>query len=142
MKTLSDYTIYCTEEQTKKVLELGAPIAFDTYYSSIGIENAISGRNKNEYVLVYNPHRHDDYLCKVLTIPTAEQLIGWLEEQGVWIHFCKPNQRPELLSYSISNMGNPFRRVFIGGEFPTRKKATLAAIDAALEYLSNNNLIK
>lgn len=26
MKTLSDYTIYCTESQTKKALELGAPI--------------------------------------------------------------------------------------------------------------------
>lgn len=33
METISDYTIYCTEEQTKKALELGAPIVYSNTFS-------------------------------------------------------------------------------------------------------------
>ena len=107
---MEKYTIYCTEEQTKKALKLGAPIEY-------------------EYgVLIYK---------SFLVFPTAEQMIGWLEEQGIWIHFCKPNQRPKLLSFSVSNINEPFRRAFVGGEYSSREEATLRAIDAALDYLSN-----
>lgn len=65
-------------------------------------------------------------------------MIGWLEDKGIWIHFSKQNQRPSLLSFSISNINEPFRRTFVGGEHKTRKEATLAAIDAALNYLIEN----
>ena len=45
------YTIYCTEEQTKKALELGAPI-------------------ESEYI---------ELICKSFLIyPTAEQMIGFI----------------------------------------------------------------
>lgn len=98
-KTMNDYTIYCTEDQTKKALELGAPIELWSEY--------------------HKKQEHDFKLdtpipCKqftngycVASCPTAEQMIGWLEEQGVWVHFCKPNQRPTLLSFSISNINKP-----------------------------------
>lgn len=110
---MDKFTIPCTEEQTKRALDLGAPIKIECFSTATEV-----------------------YWRDV--IPTAEQMIGWLEEQGIWIHFCKPNQRPKLLSYSISNINNIYQRVFIGKEFYSRKKATLAAIDDALKYLINN----
>lgn len=110
------YIIYCTESQTKKALELGAPIEVDFQFNSkTAIINKITYR-----------------------VPTAEQMIGWLGEQGIWIHFCKPNQRPELFSFSVSVPNELFKRVFIGDEFASRKEATLAAISAALDYLIKN----
>lgn len=128
---MTKYTIYCSEEQTKKALGLGAPIE--------------RGHESSRYFNIGVPTFFDenDEICRVknsvIFIPTAEQTIGWLEEQGIWIHFCKPNQRPELLSFSVSNIKEPFRRVFVGGEYNSRKEATLAAIDAALDYMAHKN---
>lgn len=124
---MNKYTIYCTPSQAKKALELGAPIEYANNYNA------------------YLPHKMIDFVgesgkmeCAQFVIPTADQMIGWLEEQGIWIHFCKPNQRPTLLSFSVSNINDPFRRIFVGEEYIFRKEATLAAIDAALEHLENN----
>lgn len=62
---MNKYTIYCTPEQTKKALELGAPIKECGYYfkKQIGC-NTISDTDLH-------------------IIPTAEQMIGWLEENGI-----------------------------------------------------------
>lgn len=118
---MNGYTIYCTKEQTKKALELGAPIDILPNYAEYRMFPLVKCKDGNERPCIF---------------PTAEQMIGWLEEQGIWIHFCKPNQRPELLSFSISNIKEPFRRVFVGGEYNSRKKATLSAIDRALDCLT------
>lgn len=62
MKTISDYTIYCTPEQTKKALELGVPI------------------EKKEIQVCDNAKHffwHDDFYYNY---PTIEQMIGFLEE--------------------------------------------------------------
>lgn len=106
---MNSYTICCTSEQAKKALELGAPI--------ITCEN----KRKNTLDIV---------------IPTAEQMIGWLEEQDgiISVEIRKYSKWCYQIaiydaSYDISRM------------FKTRKEATLAAIDVALEYL-NNKLIK
>lgn len=64
MKTISDYTIYCTPEQTKKALELGVPIEKK--------EIQVCDNAKNFFW-------HDDFYYNY---PTAEEMIGWLEEQG------------------------------------------------------------
>ena len=64
--------------------------------------------------------------------PTAEQMLNWLEEKYIdsitirrlekgWEYTIIYNGKEECLSY-----------------FSTRKEVTLAAIDAALEYLTNN----
>lgn len=116
-----NYTIYCTETQTHKALELGAPIEV--------------GRKGNRYFNIKIQTYYDNVKKSTIYIPTAEQMIGWLEDQGIWIHFCKPNQRPNLLSFSVSNINEPFRREFVGGEYSSRRDATLTAIDAALDYL-------
>lgn len=130
---MNKYTIYCTEEQTKKAFELGAPIQTFGYPDLGEIKEKVLKLNRQAEL-----YTTDDGGLMVGQIPTAEQMIGWLEERGIWIHFCKSNQRPELLSYSISKLNKPLKRVFIGGEFPSRKAATLAAVDAALDYLIKN----
>lgn len=118
MKTISDYTIYCTPEQTKKALELGAPIKYT-------LERLIDS-------------------CFKPIIPTAEQMISWLEEQGMLIDVSfigtdKPKmQGDKIFIYHVFDLNEwkeliPFSRIY-----SSRKEATLASIDAALEYLSNN----
>lgn len=98
------YTVYCTTEQTKKALKLGAPIA--THWS-----------------IMTNDWIYDN--------PLTEQMIWWLEERNM---FC------EIRHYEY------FHHSYVNGKylghFSSRKEATLAAIDAALDYLSNNNLKK
>ena len=100
------YTIYCTAEQTKKAIELGAPIEI---------------RKK--------------HLCNVGLIEkvTAEQMISWLEEQeGIKdIAIAQPFHWVFIISDDICYHST-------GEGFETRKEATLAAIDAALDYLSKN----
>ncbi len=58
MKTLTDYTIYCTNEQVQRLKKLNAPLA------------------------PYSDDKRDKYYKKR---PTAEQVIGWLRERGICI---------------------------------------------------------
>lgn len=114
---MNRYTIYCTEEQTKKALELGAPIE----------------QYKAAYVSELFPYcvEYKDDVRVVTVYPTAEQMIGWLEEQENIAEIC------------IKRYGNWRYEIYIEpyhhqeeGGFLSRKEATLAAIDKALEYLS------
>lgn len=111
MKTISDYTIYCTEKQTKKALELGAPIE----YANNDYNESLSPIEKGLYAI----------------IPTAEQMIGWLEEQGLLFQTTK-------IGTLVLKEDNRVLKVCTG----SRKEATLAAIDKALEYLVDNKLLK
>lgn len=103
---MNKYTIYCTEEQTKKALELGAPLEYHC---------------PNEREIVY--HR-----------PTAEQLIGWLEEQVDNIDIIRYNDRTWLYLFFPKNSSQYESE----DKYQSRKEATLAAIDVALDYLSKN----
>lgn len=111
------FEIRCTEEQTLKAIKLDAPILVtpaELYEELPHFNMAIDGENAS------------------IIIPTAEQMLGWLEEQEPIKEVCV------LLigswEYIISNGSeNPL----CGFDFNTRKEATIAAIDAALEYLSN-----
>lgn len=118
MKIISDYTIYCTKSQTKKALELGASLNID--YHSNDFENSVKIRN----------------LCYA-KIPTAEQLIGYIEAQLCIDHIriFRYNNGWDW-SYTIYLSNNETIEIC---HFNSRKEATLAAIDAALEYLSNKN---
>lgn len=115
---MNRYQIFCTPEQTKKALELGAPIKAATFTRPGDGKKVVEIGEYNLY-----------------SIPTAEQMIGWIEEQGSitdigiylvfqWGYYIYNGK------YCIKNNN---------GKYLTRKEATLAAIDAALEYLSNNN---
>lgn len=125
---MNTYTIYCTIEQTKKSFELGAPIELLPNYTEYRVFPLLKCKDGNDRPCI---------------IPTAEQMIGWLEEQGIYIivpiplikDFNKNDfSKADAFEYRIVINGNePY-----SGEYLTSKEATLAAIDLALEYLINN----
>ena len=116
--TMNRYTLYCTAEQTKKALELGAPI------------------EKKEIQVCDNAKHFFWYDGFYYNYPTAEQMIGFLEEQAsicsieidcdtinkVWMYFLYTNKEETTEWKSL---------------FPSRKEATLEAIDVALNYLTD-----
>lgn len=108
------YEIPCTEEQAGKALKLGAPI-------------------KHKEVTDFEVHLLD---YNITEIPTAEEMVGWLEEQGIQItlHVSCFNEWGCMVYNTLMLSG----LVFESSWRKTRKEATLAAIDAALDYLSNN----
>ena len=122
---MNNYTIYCTKDQTKKALELGAPIEYE-------LENPINYETleREPYVV---PRMGEDGE-PILVATTAEQMIEWLEEQeeidSIEISLNKNWE------YFIADYYGELNMFRIG--FYSRKEATLAAIDRALEYLSNN----
>lgn len=64
--------------------------------------------------------------------PTAEQMIGWLEEQEEILGICIIRDYGWFYQISIKNAPRNF-----SATFHSRREATIAAIDAALEYLEN-----
>lgn len=120
METISDYTIYCTPEQTKKARELGAPIEVKT------IEEAPKDWQGKAYFTG---------MATCAKLPTAEQMISWLEENNIeTIIVCKKDGGDYGYTVYHTSHRSPLQHFW----FSSRKEATLAAIDAALEYLSNN----
>lgn len=122
---MDEYTIFCTEAQTKKALELGAPIPnhkLDNHYA------------ENLPKLWF----YKDGNCYQKT--TAEQLIGWLEEQKDIgeILVSKDWDEDELYTWTFDFYNGEYDHIGQGGSYNSRKEATLAAIDAALEYLTTN----
>ena len=110
---MDKYIILCTEEQIRKAYELGAHINFDYYADDF--QNAIKVSNK-----LY------------AEVPTAEEMIGWLEEQGYYIEI-----RKSFIADFQSLVHNDHITIFYGECFLSRKEATLVAIDAVLDYLEN-----
>lgn len=123
---MNEYTIYCTEEQTKKALELGAPIQFASI-NDIRLRRYIEVESNN----------------KVYVIPTSEQMIGWLEDNKLIIQiecseYCDYFYRIKRITYYQESGDYELNNVDYVYDFSSRKEATLAAIDAGLDYLSNN----
>lgn len=105
---MNQYTLYCTEDQTRKAFELGAPIRY---------KDTLDNRERGKF-----------------ETPTAEQMLGWLEEQNIAIdlhaYFKVNNSRINHYEYTVTDS----TRVFNGNKI-TREEATIAAIDKALNYL-------
>lgn len=121
---MSDYTIYCTLEQTKKSFELGAPIEILPNYTEYRVFPLLKCKDGNDRPCI---------------IPTAEQMIEWLEGQAVIdeINISKNWDEDGDYVWSFDFYDEKYNVIGQGGSYPSRKEATLAAIDAALEYLSN-----
>lgn len=124
---MEKYTTFCTEEQTRKALELGAPIRFKT----------LCHYDLQDGKFIPYPDLDIDINGEPILIPpTAEQMIGWLESHDSIFSI-------EITIVSIAKMEWRWR-LFAKGIYKTEslfsspKEATLAAIDAALEYLSKN----
>lgn len=113
------YNLYCTKEQAERAYKLGAPI-----------------KELEEFNAV--PACTIGLSSKLYEIPNAEQMIGWLEEQGLAIdtEWSWGGQVTIWVWY------NPDKEHVYTSHANSRKEATIAAIDAALEYLEDNDLIK
>ena len=116
---MNKYTIYCTEEQTRKALELGAPINTEINYTRTG----------SQFEGIYNDGKTFYYL------PTAEQILNWLEEHKLQIVITVSSTDRWIPIIYETSSSHP---LYIGENTDSRVKATIAAIDAALEYLSDN----
>lgn len=104
---MNEYTTICSEEQTKRALELGAPITIKHVMGEDGIVK--------QYIPIS---------------PTVEQMIGWLEEQdGIEeITVCKTGMWVWGKNHTLIK-GSP--------NYSSRQESSLAAIDVALDYLTN-----
>lgn len=118
MKTLSDYTIYCTKAQARKARELGASIEVKT------IEEAPKDWQGKAFFTG---------MATCAKYPTAEQMIGWLEEQESIKSIVV--DKTDCWQYVI--WGSNGNVIWCDTNFKSRLEATLAVIDTALEYLSN-----
>lgn len=122
---MNDLTMRCTQAQTMMALLLGAPI------------------ERQGYTTIKDNELPDDWFSagsECYHIPTCEQMINWIESKwSVRFHVCS-DQLGESYEYFVRKL--PFQPTkdayFSDFEFATRIEATLAAIDATLEYLFNS----
>lgn len=115
---MSDYTLFCTVEQTKKDLALGAPIEYASD-TDVCCGNYFSMTRNEE------PYR---------VLPTAEQMIGFLLDNGIADIVISRKMNPYAFGFNV------WYEIINGllheeKQYSSRKEATLAAIDAALDYL-------
>lgn len=122
---MNKYTMYCTPEQTKKALKLGAPIKI------------LLDTGNNIPVYVYTPTAIIDgkYGTFEYIIPTIEQMVGWLESKGLCVEAAKYSGNIYIPYTDSGEIG--YNIADVSKDYNSRKEATIAAIDAALEYLSN-----
>lgn len=114
MNTMSDYTVYCTEEQTKRAYKLGAPIKKD-YSVHFGVKS----------VHISPEHEGSFYA----TIPTTQQMIGWLREKGLIVFVTYV----DIYESHVYDKGCTM--ISSKRYFESFQEAEFAAIDAALDYL-------
>lgn len=109
---MNRYSIFCTEEQTKKAFALGAQL-----------EEVNSINEPKHWVAIDNT---------TYKVPTAEQMIGWLE------------QNARISDIDIFRSGSTYWAFYVTKflgiieskkEYFSRKEATLVAIDEALDCL-------
>lgn len=115
---MNKYQIYCTEDQTKKAFELGAPLIRYNCYIHRFVNPC--GIGKECYI-----------------VPTAEQMIGWIEERLMGSIDITLDNPPIKWKYEVWNKNFTCYECEEG--FASRKDVTRAAINAALEYLSNKS---
>lgn len=118
---MNRYAIYCSEEQTKKALALGAPI--ETYKP-----------------IIINSKAGGSFTTPTIETITAEQMIGWLDENGVTANIIPNYVGVNPISTQYRFAINVRSKIIDSIEFyPSHKEATIAAIDAALDYLIKTN---
>ena len=117
---MNRYTIYCTPEQTRKALEIGAKIITEP--------NCI--HTLSQFRGVYNDGETFFHL------PTAEQMIGWLRTKGFRFKIIEYDKETYWqIHYDDTNWLNH-------GETIKYEEATLAAIDAALKEVEHLDFCK
>lgn len=113
---MDKFAIYCTEEQVLNALMLGAPI------------REVGSESDAKKCLQHSKN------FRFYEVPTAEEMIGWLETRGEFRIEISTGISDIWFYYVHISYGTNYKNLFYGG-FDSRKEATLAAIDAALDYL-------
>lgn len=111
---MDKFTQYCTTEQTKAALLLNAPIESEEWNRNYPLTRYWFG---------------DEKTMHCYHIPTIEQMLGWLEQQGFLVS----------MHYSIDGYCNVcatkgFNRIYESG-YMSKNRALLCCIDNLLEYL-------
>lgn len=130
---MEEFTILCTKEQTLKALKLGAKIktAMSKYNATIANKNCEQGKESfDEYQKKGIIFLSNGFSAMAYIIPTVEQMIGWLRSKGF---------RFKITEYKTETFWKIVcENWFTCGKNTYPKEATLAAIDAALDYLILN----
>lgn len=123
-------------EQAKNLKEIGFPqYSILYFYDRIGNLIYIEQCDNQEYS-IFNKVFND---VKRYDAPSLELAAKWLrEEKGMWIHMCKPNQRPSKWSSSVNGLN---ARFWIPcQEYDEYDEALSAGIDKAIEIIKEGKL--
>lgn len=136
---MTEYNLYCTPEQTRKGLELGAPIKiFGNEYMTRDLVKRAKEEGQIE-VIEKEMNRVDHATVigdLIFCIPTAEQIMQWLESKGIKISIMYGYDECGRWSYDID--GEMYMDLQPIGTYTSRKEATNAAIEETLNYLMNH----
>lgn len=122
---MNKFTIYCSQEQTKRAYELGAPIE-----KSLGISHGVKTTS-------ITPEHEGSFYG---VIPTVEQMKGWLEEQHqIYLHIAPTTNGIDTnwLYTMLFDFGHDEEIWHVDDShvYESRKDAMMDAIDEALKYL-------
>lgn len=120
---MDNYTIYCTKEQVIKAFELGAPITKEP--SKLPLCGCVCLEEKDD--ITGAPY----WLMPV----TAEQMIGWLRAKGFVFYIAEYNDH---VFWRVANNHDKIWYKY-DDKIKDSKDAIISIINAALEYLKNNN---
>lgn len=124
---MQDYELRCTAEQTRRAYALGAPINdYDGVIYDFDERGCISVEGTPVLEIEQDEKRDWFY------IPTTQQMIGWMREQGVWI-YVKGYRQYNTFYACLQKQG--LTRAEFTDDFEKPEQAELAAIDVALDYL-------
>lgn len=111
---MEEFSIYCTEELTKRALKLGAPI------DNTGTPDDMSS--------ITFCHEYDNGDWVIVFRPTAEQMKNWLKRvHKIYIHIYEW----DFWEYDMSYNGQYYEGMF----YKTEEEALFAAFNVALDIL-------
>lgn len=123
---MKEFTIYCTEEQTRRAYELGARIERHVVFCEGCVRIGKTVNNERLYGIA----------------PTAEQMCGWLRERGLHAYaFPSNGNTGEIYIGEVDELTNNGFACLLSTEAKEPEQALLAAIDLALDYLSNSKYL-
>ena len=111
---MDKFTQYCTTEQTKAALLLNAPIESEEWNRNYPLPRYWFG---------------DEKTMRCYHIPAMEQMLGWLEQQGILVsvHYSIDESCTVCATKGLDRIYK--------SDYMSRNRALLCCIDKSLEYL-------
>ena len=140
---MEEFTIYCTPEQTRQALKLGATIktAMSKYNATIANKNCEQGKESfDEYQKKGIMFFSNGFSAMAYIIPTAEQMINWLRiKHKVFCNVIDEYSHGTKSSIYYIEVDKGYNNIFRSRhEWElSHDNAVMCVINLALEYLSN-----